>query len=152
MAAKPLTGRKVLVIVVSAFGVIIGVNFTMAYLAVDSFPGLEVKNTYVTSQSFDRERAAQLTLGWTLETGYEDGTLTLSIVDADGNPGEVSELNASVGRATHANADVTLNFAQTQSPYSIDLPLDYGKWEVRLSAIATDGTPFRQRLSVIVKP
>ncbi|MDZ4134978.1 MAG: FixH family protein, partial [Paracoccaceae bacterium] len=41
-----LTGRKVLVITVSAFAVIIGVNLLLAYKAVSTFPGLEVKNSY----------------------------------------------------------------------------------------------------------
>ena len=48
-----LTGRKVFFITAGAFAVIIGVNVTMAVLAVGTFPGLEVKNSYVASQSFD---------------------------------------------------------------------------------------------------
>ena len=41
-----------------AFGVIIAVNLTLAYQAVATFPGLEVKNSYVASQSFDVDREA----------------------------------------------------------------------------------------------
>jgi len=152
MAERELTGRMVLLIAVSAFGVIIAVNFTMAFLAVGSFPGLEVKNTYVTSQSFDRDRDAQQALGWQVETGYDGETLSLTILDRDGNPAAIGNLNASVGRATHANADVTLDFAQSQSPYSAKMLLDFGKWEMRILATAADGTRFRQRLPIIVKP
>ena len=47
-----------------AFGVIIAVNLTLAFNAVRTFPGLEVKNSYVASQSFDADRAAQNALGW----------------------------------------------------------------------------------------
>ena len=57
-AEKQLTGRKVLLIMCSAFAVIIGVNLTLAFQAVATFPGLEVKNSYVASQSFDDDRAA----------------------------------------------------------------------------------------------
>lgn len=152
MASKPLTGRKVLTITLSAFGVIFAANMALVYAAIGSFPGLEIKNTYVASQIFDRDREAQERLGWQLKTGYKDGYITLLIQDADGNPANVQTLDASVGRATHANADVMLGFTQTQSPYSIKLPLEAGKWEVRLSAVAADGTAFRQRLSIIVKP
>jgi nitrogen fixation protein FixH len=53
-----MTGRKVLAITVSAFGVIIAVNFLLAYKAVSTFPGLEVPNSYVASQTFDADRAA----------------------------------------------------------------------------------------------
>ena len=150
--AKELTGRKVLFITLAAFGVIVGVNFTMAFLAVDSFPGLEVKNIYVASQSFDKDRAAQTALGWTVKTGYSDGTLTLSVTDANGNPAAIGEMRATVGRATHDSADVMLNFTQATSPYSLALPLDYGKWELRMAATAADGTAFRQRLPIIVNP
>ncbi|MBZ0127618.1 MAG: FixH family protein [Rhodobacteraceae bacterium] len=152
MAARPLTGRTVLVIVLSSFGVIIGVNLVMAYLAVGTFPGLEVRNTYVASQSFDSDRDAQEALGWDVAAGYADGTLTLSISDNNGDPVPVAGLSASIGRATHANADVTLDFAAGPGPYRATIPLDHGKWELRLHATAADGTAFRQRLAIIVTP
>lgn len=152
MAAKPITGSKVLFIALAAFGVIITANMALVYAAIGSFPGLEVKNTYVASQSFDKDREAQAKLGWSVKTGFADGELKLSITDAEGNPASIGELNATIGRATHSDADVALPFVQSQSPYSLPLALDHGKWEVRISAIATDGTPFRQRLSVIVNP
>ena len=43
-----------------AFGVIIAVNLTLAFQAVRTFPGLEVKNSYVASQSFEQERRDQV--------------------------------------------------------------------------------------------
>ena len=145
MATKPLTGRKVFMIAVSAFGVIIAANMALVYAAIGSFPGLEVKNTYVASQSFDRDRAAQIQLGWQVQTELSDGILKISITDKDGQPAEVGALKASVGRATHSNADVSLNFPQAQSPYSLPLNLEGGKWELRISATSQDGTAFYQR-------
>ena len=56
---KELTGRKVFAIMATGFSVIIGVNITMAYSAISTFPGLVVKNSYVASQNFDRELSAQ---------------------------------------------------------------------------------------------
>jgi nitrogen fixation protein FixH len=47
-----------------AFGLIIAVNLTLAFNAIRTFPGLEVKNSYVASQSFDRDRQAQTALDW----------------------------------------------------------------------------------------
>ena len=152
MTAKPLTGRKVLTIALSAFGVIIIANLALVYAAIGSFPGLEVKNTYVASQSFDAERAAHARLGWSVKTTYEDGALTLVMTDKNGNPAPVDQMQATIGRATHANSDVALDFAQNQSPYSTSLPLAAGKWELRLNAKSTDGTAFRQRLAIIVTP
>ncbi|MCW1949884.1 MAG: FixH family protein, partial [Octadecabacter sp.] len=42
----------------AAFGIIIAVNLTLAYKAVQTFPGLEVKNSYVAGQVFDENRIA----------------------------------------------------------------------------------------------
>lgn len=47
-----------------AFSIIITVNLTLAFQAVRTFPGLEVRNSYVASQTFDADRTAQLGLGW----------------------------------------------------------------------------------------
>ncbi len=61
-------------------------NLTLAFQAVNTFPGLVTKNSYVASQSFDADRAAQDGLGWTLETDVADGVLTLAITDSAGTP------------------------------------------------------------------
>jgi hypothetical protein len=45
--------------------VIISVNLLLAFKAVSTFPGLEVKNSYVASQGFNDRKAAQEALGWT---------------------------------------------------------------------------------------
>ena len=59
MGPKPLTGRKVLLIAVAAFGVVIAANLAMLLAATGTFPGLVVKNSYVASQGFDAKTAAQ---------------------------------------------------------------------------------------------
>ncbi len=150
MRTKPLTGRKVLAIVLAMFGVIIGANVTLAISAIGTFPGLEVKNTYVTSQTFDAERAAQKRLGWQLETHFDGQAVTLVIRDRNGQPPLLGSLNVTVGRATHANADVALDFDARQPPYRREISLAPGKWELRVRAIAADGTAFRQRLPIWV--
>jgi nitrogen fixation protein FixH len=70
-----------LLIMLGFFGLIIGVNLTMAYLAVGSWPGLVVKNSYVASQQFNatlRDAAHQADLGWTGTLEYRDGALRSS--------------------------------------------------------------------------
>ena len=113
-----MTGRKVLVITVSAFGVIIAVNFLLAYKAVSTFPGLEVPNSYVASQTFDADRAAQLALGWSLAADYDHGASILELVftDAGGAPAPVA---ASTKRATAGASSVQPGQeATTTSPLS----------------------------------
>lgn len=145
-----LTGRKVFAITASAFAVIIGVNVLMAVQAVRTFPGLEVKNSYVASQSFEAERAAQQALGWTLTETYADGELRLSFRDADGLPVKVERLAATIGRTTEAASDMVPEFAWRNGDYIATADLAPGKWMVLLEAFAADGTRFHQRLDMFV--
>jgi len=147
----PFTGRKVLGMFVGAFGVIIGVNLLMAYFAIGTFPGMDVKNSYVASQNFDTERAAQEALGWTVSVTYEHGELVVKVVDKAGRPADVALLNAIVGRPTHVRDDQTPEFQQRGGKFRAPLTLGEGKWNLRLKATALDGTKFHQRLNFEVK-
>ncbi|MFZ1727043.1 MAG: FixH family protein [Albidovulum sp.] len=149
--AKQLTGRKVFLIAASAFGVILGVNLTMAFQAVRTFPGLEVRNSYVASQVFDAERSAQLGLGWTLAPEYSDGRLTLIFRDAAGLPADVERLTATVGRTTEASDDIEPAFSYANGAFSAPVTLEPGKWMMLLQAFAPDGTKFHQRIDLFVK-
>lgn len=144
---KPLTGRGMLMVFVSLFGIIIGVNVVMAVTAVRSFPGLEVANSYVASQNFDRERAAQQALGWRADPIYENGRLTVKISDSKGLPAPVQALNITVSRPTQKRDDVTPEMRYQGGLWIADLALQPGAWVVHLQAEAPDGTIFRQRLA-----
>lgn len=148
---KPLTGRKVLAITVSAFAVIIGVNVLMAFKAISTFPGLEVPNSYVASQVFDAERKAQDALGWTLTESHEDGILRLAFRDREGLPVQVERLAAVIGRTTDSAQDLRPDFRWQNGDYIADAPLGPGKWMILLEAYAKDGTRFHQRLDLIVE-
>lgn len=149
--AAPLTGRKVLAMFVAFFGVIIAVNLTMAYMAVGTFPGLDVKNSYVASQTFDDDRAAQAALGWVVNVSYSEGELQVAVVDENGKPADVAKLNAIVGRPTHVRDDQTPEFQQRGGMFKARLTLGAGLWNLRLDATALDGTAFKQRLNFMVK-
>ncbi len=146
MTGKPLTGRKVFAITAGAFGIIVAVNLTMAVKAVGTFPGLEVKNSYVASQSFDADRAAQEALGWDVSAGIENGALRVVITGADGRPVAPPELTAMLGRTTMRGADTAPVLAFDGSAHVAAVDAAPGKWELRLDARAEDGTRFRQRL------
>ena len=146
-----LTGRKVFVIVASFFGVVIAVNLTMATLAVSTFPGLESRNVFMVSQHFDEDRAAQEALGWQVSARAKEGMLTLAFTDADGRPVEVAALDAVVGRATHVAADTRPDFAHEAGVFRAPVELGEGNWNVRLTAMAPDGTEFRQRVVLRVE-
>lgn len=144
--ARELTGRHVLIITLAAFGVMIAVNVLMAVLAVGSFPGLEVKNSYVASQQFDRERLAQESLGWSAKASYDGRQITIEIVDGQGAHPILRDFTATIGRPTHKRADVTPQFDVAGGVYRAPLVLEPGVWNIHVQAVAPDGTPFRQRL------
>jgi len=151
MSENVITGRKVFIITASAFAVIIGVNVTLAYQAIVTFPGLEVKNSYVASQNFDADRKAQLALDWNVSAAIEDSTLRLSITDKLGNPVQVAELNSTLGRATEIKDDRTPDFVFDGNAYIAPVALAPGNWNLRMVAIAKDGTKFQQRIVLFVK-
>ena len=109
MAEREFTGKHVFLIFGGAFAVIITVNLALAYNAVRTFPGLEVKNSYVASQQFDERRDAQLQLGWSVRADAGEGQVILSITDADGSPVEVSDLRATLGALGIGRFDRTGN-------------------------------------------
>ncbi len=155
-AQKEFTGRHMLIIVVSFFLVIIAVNLFMAYKAVGTFSGLEVRNGYVASQQFDRNRAAQLALGWNVLASFEGREyVRLDITGENGSfvPAEaIAVINAEIGRPTERLEDQELAFERTPEGYYL-APIEAlrpGKWYIRLKANAADGTLFQQRLQLFV--
>jgi nitrogen fixation protein FixH len=144
----PITGPKAFGIFSSFFIVIIAVNVVMAYQAVHTFPGLEVDNSYVASQTFDAEKAAQEALGWTARAAIEGGELTLRVAGPDGQPVRGATMAAVLGRATVETADQTLAFAFDGEAWRAPVAVARGHWELRIEAVAADGTPFRQRLDL----
>lgn len=146
MAERQLTGKHAAAIFIGAFGVIIAVNITLAVHAVRSFPGLEVRNSYIASQHFDADRATQQALGWTVQARADQGRIRLFITDQTGSPVRVGSLNAVIGRPTHIRDDKHLPLVFDGQAYSADAVLAPGAWNIRLKATAPDGTAFRQRI------
>ncbi len=147
--AKPLTGRKVFIMIFVAFSVIIGVNLTLAFQAVTTFPGLEVKNSYVASQNFDSDRQAQLALNWKVTVQVENGMMQLAFVK-NGIPVEPIIRSAIIGRATNVQQDQTPDFSFNGAAYAAPVILEPGYWNLRVLAEAADGTLFRQRIQFVV--
>jgi nitrogen fixation protein FixH len=146
MTERQITGKHVLIGFVSAFAIIISVNLVLAFSAVRTFPGLEVKNSYVASQEFNDRKAAQEGLGWTIAADHQGGVLTLGITDEAGEPVEVARLEATVGRATHVQDDQTPEFRFDGSAYVARVALGDGNWNIRMKAWDEAGTLFQQRV------
>lgn len=151
MAERKFTGRHALAVFVGAFGIIIGVNLTLAYSAISTFPGLEVKNSYVASQEFNTRRDAQVALGWTVDIKHTGGLVIMEITDETGRPVRAAKVDATIGRATERQDDITPAFEFDGTAYVAPAELRPGKWDLRLKALAGNGTEFIQRLVFFVK-
>jgi nitrogen fixation protein FixH len=139
----PVTGRAVLAITLSAFGTIVGANVALAVFALGTFPGLEVANSYVASQSFDADARAQRELGWTAAVEEDAGRVILSLNDASGMPVRPADLSVLATRPTEAAEDQTIPLAFKGQSFRASAPLARGRWRIRIRATAADGTPFR---------
>lgn len=144
---KEIKGWHVLICFCLAFGVIVSVNLTLAYNAVRTFPGLEVKNSYVASQFFDENRAAQMALGWDVSAKLNGQVLSLFILENDVAIAPVIE-KATFGRATHVGQDETPAFEFDGQALRAVIQGEDGNWNLRLRARSDDGTLFEQRIIV----
>ena len=150
MATKEFTGRKMLILTVSAFAVIIGVNLVLAYQAIHTFPGLEVKNSYVASQTFNRDKVAQLALGWDVSAEFAGSNIVLTVLDEYGQPVRDAVIAGTLGRATNVRDDQTPEWTFDGKAYVAPVKLAPGYWNLRLDATAADGTKFKQLLKLHV--
>jgi nitrogen fixation protein FixH len=144
-------GGHALVSFVLAFTAIFVANGMLATNAVRTFPGLEVKNSYIASQEFNTRLHDQLDLGWQINADYADGRLILAITDEEGGAVRPSTLEAVVGRPTHVKDDVTPDFQFDGAAFVAAVPLGLGNWNIRMKATAEDGTEFIQRVVFRVK-
>ena len=152
-AGKTFTGRHMLATMIAFFGVIIAVNFTMAFLASSSWTGLIVKNGYVASMDFNDKLAAareQKSRGWQARPAYLDGVLSLHLVDQTGSPVVLENLQATYGRPVSSAQDriAALNYAGN-GLYRVEQRLESGLWQLAFDGISASG-PYRLELRIQV--
>lgn len=141
---RELTGRKVLVIALSAFGVVLAVNLTMMTLAVTGFPGLVTSNPYAAGQNFDAELQAERSLGWQVGATYDGGRLVVDVLGPEGAPVEGLGVSARVGRPATDAYDRTLAMVPAEGgAHAAAVTLEPGVWRVEVTAVRpADGARF----------
>ena len=137
LAKGKFTGWHMTAILVAFFGVVMAVNFIMARMAVSTFGGTVVDNSYVASQEYNRwldAAALQDKLGWKVAVSLDSDRFVR--IDASFNGATIAELSA-VGDALHPlgrAADVPLSFTTTSDGDLLSTnPLPAGRWNLRLS-------------------
>jgi len=152
--SREFTGRHMLAVTLSFFGVVIAVNLAMATFARTSWTGLVVQNSYVASQQFNekaREGRAQAALGWSGRLAIEDGYLRYTLNDAGGRPVDAAAATAMLRHPAYDRKDLTLSLDQVSRGVFVSREkVDDGLWIVELDADAGGAKPYRQVERVFV--
>jgi nitrogen fixation protein FixH len=120
-ATRPITGRFVLIAVLSFFAVVIGVNMVMVRLAIATLPGTEVDSAYSAGLAYQKEIQAarqQDKRDWKVDARIErrsDGTARLKL-DAkakDGTPLAGLSVFGRLERPTDRRADRAFEMTET---------------------------------------
>lgn len=153
---KQLTGGHVLAMLVAFFGVIIGVNLLMAYLANSTWSGLVVANGYVASQSFDKDLArakAQELLGWNVGFVAGENLIKLTFEDAKGAGIDSLTITGDLERTVTDKQDQKLAFTHLGAGvYSASALLTPGVWEVEVDAKGHGVSDYHKIFRFFVKP
>jgi len=119
-APKPLTGTKVLLMLVAFFGVVIGVNVTMAKLAISTLPGTEVDSPYSAGLTYEKEITAahdQAARKWQVNAHIQrsaagDATVQVEARDASGRPMTGLKFQGRLERPADKRADLAVNLSE----------------------------------------
>lgn len=117
---RPLTGRKVLFMLVAFFAVVIGVNLIMMRLAIQTLPGTEVDSAYSASLAYESEIAAahdQNARNWRVDAhiGRDSGggaTVQVEARDNNGAPMSGLKFQGRFERPADRRADQRLALAE----------------------------------------
>jgi nitrogen fixation protein FixH len=160
VSPRPLTGRKVLLMLVAFFGVVFGVNFLMAKLAIDTLPGTEVDSAYSASLGYEKEIALahdQNARNWKVDAHIQrdaDGGATLQVEarDNSGQPLSGLKFQGRFERPTDRRADQPVALAEMGiGIYRGTAPLiAAGQWDLVLEGVAAGQRMFLSKNRVLL--
>jgi nitrogen fixation protein FixH len=137
-----------LTLVCAFFGAVIAVNVTMAVLAIGSWTGLVVKNSYVASQLYNdtlMKARAQAALGWSSRLTYADGNLRFTVNTRDGTSLKGAMVGARLTRPVGTEHDRTVVLEEDRTgAYSRRIALAAGIWNIEVVAHGNAESPYRQ--------
>lgn len=148
------TGKHMLMMIVAFFAVIIGVNVVMATVAIGSWTGLVVENSYVASQQYNDKLAvahARNALGWQGGMDYQSGELIFTLVDADGAPVVLGGVSVEISRPIGVEGDRTVELAQvTDGSHRFAIDLEGGVWNAAIVARVPGEADYEHRARLLV--
>jgi len=160
VSPKPLTGRKVLVMMIAFFGVVIGVNLVMMRLAIQTLPGTEVDSAYSASLTYEKQITAardQNARNWKVDahverSGQGGATLQVEARDSFGRPMSGLKFHGRFERPTDRRADLPVALAEVGIGIyrgSADAVAS-GQWDLVLEGVAAGQRLFLSRNRVLL--
>ena len=150
------TGRHMLAIMVAFFGVVIGVNVTLAVMAARSNTGLVVEDSYKAGLTYDRDMAkakADAAMDIHPKLYFNEGLLRVALVNSNGAPVEMKTLNLTLGHPVSALTDEVMDFkTESKGVFSSPAKLTAGTWEGDLLATLPTGETWERPIKLVVKP
>ncbi|SER02670.1 FixH family protein [Sphingobium sp. YR768] len=133
---RRFTGWHMTGILIAFFAVVIAVNLLMATVAIRSFGGTVVDNSYVESQKFNHYLAqarAQDRLGWKDDVALDAARhVTLTLTDSAGAPIREARITAIAQHPLDRAPDIAISFHETAPGHYVgDRALPAGRWQLR---------------------
>lgn len=160
VSPRPLTGGKVLFMLIVFFGVVFAVNFLLAKLAIDTLPGTEVDSAYSASLAYENEIAAardQNARNWQVDAHIQRGpdggaTLQVEARDSSGQPMTGLKFEGRFERPIDRRADQAVTLAEVGSGiYRGSAALvPPGQWDLVLEGNAAGQRMFLSKNRVIL--
>src|SRR6266568_2945702 len=157
---RPLTGRKVLFMLVAFFGVVIAVNMTMMKLAILTLPGTEVDSAYSAGLAYEKEITAahdQDARNWKVDahvqrSGQGGATLQIEARDKNGQPMSGLKFQGRFERPTDRRADLPVTLAEVGiGIYRGSAPaIAPGQWDLVLEGVAAGQRMFLSKNRVLL--
>lgn len=154
-AARPITGRTVLIYFLGFFGIVFAMNFYMVRVALSSFSGVETESSYKAGLSFKNDIAAaqaQDARHWSVEATLQRGDNPGVIITARDARGQaLSGLTAEV-RLTHPTdkrRDLLVEFVElTPGEFKSLTTMPQGPWDLVIGLKRETEIVFRSKSRV----
>jgi nitrogen fixation protein FixH len=131
---KAFTGKHMALVFIGGFGVVIAVNLLMASVAVGSFHGTVVDNSYVASQNYNgwlAKAEASRALGWqALPARRADGRVVLETIAVPAGAAITAEAERPLG--TRETAALTF-VDQGGGRWLSNETVAQGRWKLRIA-------------------
>lgn len=152
---RTFTGWHMAAITISFFAVIIAVNLTLAVFASTSWTGLVVANSYVASQSFNRDAEIarqQQALGWKMKLTVNRDVVQLSILDRENQAMANLHIRATLQRPTDEAGDQVLELREVGAGiYRTNAAIGSGVWVADITAENSNNDLIRNVQRIFVK-